>query len=814
MAFRGHVLITDFSYGEVSPRWQSRVEGGQVETERGADIALSDVYQHGCREMTNMLIMPQGGAIKRLGFRQAATPDATFDDVDNEGDDYRLTRFQSTPADFFMVFKDQEVIIYETDQGYPWTVSQTVALPYLLTDLAQLEFVQIRESLILIQPTFRPRLLTLLDNGTFVLKTTDDRFVPPLFSYRDEFSPPLAAVTFHVVFTITKNRFLIIDVSGVPTSSNTTIVSTDISFTTKQLTDALTNTPSVNPSSVVVVYSGVNLEWDITYEFFSTAGNGTGTLNIGIQNPGETEDAVVTLTTAGASGGEDLWSGPFLVSHNAVFYQCLQPHRSTSANEPGTGGGAAFWLDVGASVPTDQDYTVDPDVWEVDESYSVGDRGWPRIGTFHEQRLILDGGPTVPNAVAGSKVGRTDVLNFQLGPTDADAFIYLIASETGLANQWFASQRKLFVGTTRGTYVQQAIPLTPTNVFFERNSMHASARQHALAVAGEIYHLQGNRRILRKVQFSEDLQLWTARDIATFAEHLLEDKKGVKDWTYVDEPDATVFCVRQDGALLSFSYQPNYGITAWARHSVSDPVIETAVFDDGISDRTAIMTKRRQWDNVAQLWKYRPQVEVLELTSRNLLEFDAQIFDELTGDPKRSDWDVFVTPTNEQTSHLDAYATFTGDGGTTFTDSRFANRTVGVVEDGIYLGQFLADANGTITLSAPSINGSNIFIGYEYTAKCTPNRYELMSGQGSSQSQKSRWTKPVLRLFASNMPLINGERARERSQDDNYDTASSLFTGDVYLVNYGSDGRLTIEMDVPLPFHMTGIFGLLSVEEG
>ena len=814
MPFRGHVLITDFSYGEVSPRWQSRVEGGEIATDRGTSARLSDVYESGCRELTNMFVMPEGGAIKRPGFREGGTPDDDFVDVDNEGDDYRLIRFHSDPSDLLMVFKDLEVRIFDAS-SLPFPAFADVALPYTLAQLAELEFVQTGSTMILIHPSFRPRLLKQTTAPlTFVLEDPVDDFLPPQFNFDDDDSPPRTAVSYDVSFIITKNRFLILSVSGVETSNNTTVVSlTDNVQTVAEITSALETTSTVRRQTILVQHVGPALDFTIEYEFFSSLGNGTGDLSIGIQNPQETEEAIVTKTNEGASGGEPLWSGPIVVANVGEFFQCDVAHRAETDNEPGVGPNYLnFWSDLGASIPTDQDYSFLGD-WEVDTAYGPGDRGWPRLGTFHEQRFLLDGGKALPHAVAGSKTGIANILDFTLGVSDADGFLFLLVSEAGKDIRWMLSQRLLFLGTTRGTYVQTEVPITPTNVNFQRQSMHSSARERALAVAGEIFHLQGNRRIARKVQFVRDLDSWTAQDMTVFGEHLFLDGQDIVDWSYVDEPDSLIFVVRNDGALLSFTYSEYYDVNAWCRHSISDPAIECEFYDDGISDRMAVLVKRRQWNQGGTAWEYRPQIEVMELTSKNLLQFTPQIFDEGSGEPTRSDWDITQLDENDWYVLLDAYTSFTGAGTTTVgTDARFANRTVGLVENGIYLGQVLVDAFGTIVADNPTINGSTIFVGYEYTARAIPNRYQL--ALPTSQSQKIRWTKPVLRLFASTMPLINGVRARERSSDDLYDTANDLFTGDVYLVNYGSDGVLEIEQDVPLPFHMTGIFGLMTVEEG
>ena len=47
-----------------SPRVRSRVEGGNI-----FGISPAEVYRSGCRDVTNHVILPQGGAYRREGFQ-------------------------------------------------------------------------------------------------------------------------------------------------------------------------------------------------------------------------------------------------------------------------------------------------------------------------------------------------------------------------------------------------------------------------------------------------------------------------------------------------------------------------------------------------------------------------------------------------------------------------------------------------------------------------------------------------------------------------------------------------------------------------
>ena len=119
--------------------------------------------------------------------------------------------------------------------------------------------------------------------------------------------------------------------------------------------------------------------------------------------------------------------------------------------------------------------------------------------------------------------------------------------------------------------------------------------------------------------------------------------------------------------------------------------------------------------------------------------------------------------------------------------------------------------NGQISLNTEY---QNIEIGLKYTPRLKLMRFETeMATMTTVQGQKGRWSEIWLRIVNSAYPLVNGYRTAERNPSTPMDRAEPLITGDVSAVNLGWDNekQIVVEQDLPLPLHVTAIFGDLTI---
>jgi hypothetical protein len=814
--WQGDVLITDFTGGELSPRWFSRVQRGGMDPLQGGGTVSAN-YESGCRDITNMLVLPQGGVSKRTGTLFGRNLSVDIPGVDLST--VVVFKLEFPGGDFITVWAPLIVKVYSTvtfsinvDLGSPIA---SFATPYDVTDLRVMQVAQLQDSIVVFDNHHRSRVLRVRAGvWSFTDVQNTGSYVAPLYDFRDTLSPPSTFAKFALSLVVnTDKAWNIINVSSLSVAGGVyfTIIKNSPTTTRTNIETALKAVAAVLPSSVIVTWTGSGqiLNFDIQYNFLGSVGDATGQLTLLLSNPVSGESVTITTLTDGTSGAEPLWSGPGVILHNAVYYRCILAHLSVASNEPGVGvNQATYWTSLGASLPAGTDWTTlnAGKAWSIDQSYATYNRGWPSTGTAHEQRLVANGPPAARGVIAGSRTGIGQFLNFTTGTNANDAFVFLLVVANGLSVVWLHSQKILYVGTSVGVFAQTQVPMAPTSVNFSRQSNYSLGDVRGFDVAGEVFFVQRNGRQMRRMQFINDLQAYQASDMTAYAEHMWTEGRRIKDFAYINSPDSILFLLRSDGSLMSFTYERFYGVAAWTKNATQGGMfIAIESFFGGVAqkDMVVLATQRSTWNGAA----FVDQVflEILSETSRNEWGVEPNTaggFDYATLDP--SLW----------FARLDAVQIQTGNGTTSLTvASRFFNKAVTVQADGVDYGTYTASVSGAITVAQPIPLNATVYIGYKYPAKIVPVQLEVAS-KNTAQAATQRWARPMFRLFASAMPVVNGVPIRERSVADLYDEVSGLYTGDVNIANLGTGGELEIECNEPLPYQITGLFGLLSVNGG
>lgn len=210
--------------------------------------------------------------------------------------------------------------------------------------------------------------------------------------------------------------------------------------------------------------------------------------------------------------------------------------------------------------------------------YFGGSMGWPSVGTIYEQRLIMANIASYPATIFASSTGAfSDSVTMspsQLSNTvtDSDGFVYTIGDDQVNAIQWLSSGRILMIGTTgaehsmTGGTSSSYAPVTPSNVTIKRESKVGS-RQNVRAhrVGNAILYISRSGLKVRELNYDFGIDSYVSRDVTIFNDHITES--GVVDCDFQDEPDPTLWCVRNDGKLIGFSYERTQQVEGWHRHS-------------------------------------------------------------------------------------------------------------------------------------------------------------------------------------------------------------------------------------------------------
>ena len=219
--------------------------------------------------------------------------------------------------------------------------------------------------------------------------------------------------------------------------------------------------------------------------------------------------------------------------------------------------------------------------------------GYPYVGTFWQNRLILCGTNNQPNAIECSITA--DFTNF--APTLSDSTViatnamsWIISDDQVNAIGWVSSAgsaqaAQLGIGTSGGENILQAQStnqaLTPSNVQAYRETSLGSAQYvMPLRIGKSILFVNRALRKLHEWTFSWQVNGYVGPDLMVLCEHLT--RAGVAGQVYQQSPHGVIWQWLTDGSLIGLTYLRDQDVVGGHRHILGGqyfggaPVVESA----------------------------------------------------------------------------------------------------------------------------------------------------------------------------------------------------------------------------------------------
>jgi len=416
--------------------------------------------------------------------------------------------------------------------------------------------------------------------------------------------------------------------------------------------------------------------------------------------------------------------------------------------------------------------------------------GYPRSVCFHEQRLWLGGTKLQPNTIWASAVG--DYENFRLGAFDSDSLSFTLAAQEGSAIQSMVSHESLVVFTQSEEWTaatsQQTI-ITPSNIFVRRQSRFGSAHKQAFIAANNLLFLQRGNRKLRQFTHGAAGGEGQASDLSVLAEHIT--LSGIKQLAFQQQPDPVVWMVRNDGVLLSMTYEPDQSVIAWARHTSGTGLFESVAViygADGDADQVWFVVNRG--------------------STRSIERFDPTHFSKLE------------QGTYEKLVYVDCAVMAEGSNLTSVTGLNHLNgQSVAILAGGGVEPSQTVTSNQVTGIPA----ANTIIVGLPFTSRLQPSKIEVGMADGSSQGRKHTSKRATVNLwktygaqYADNPDAgeNNWFEILNRSTETNAGSPEQLFTGLVDINNldaHRTSVDLTIRQTLPLPCNVLAIIPKIEV---
>ena len=498
--------------------------------------------------------------------------------------------------------------------------------------------------------------------------------------------------------------------------------------------------------------------------------------------------------------------------------------------------------------------------WTLETETWTASRGYPRAVGLNEQRLVYGGTSAQPQTIWMSETGIFD--GFGTGPDDEDGLeLTLVSNEVNQIN-WIGSSRDLVVGTSGGEITissGSSGAITPSAVQQRPRTYHGSKTQQVVSVKDEIMFIQGSDRKVRTFRYDFNIDGYTGEDLTFLAEHITEG--GLEELAYSQEPDTIVYAVTTNGDMLAGTYDRSKKIIGWTKFTTDGEYENVQTITRNEEDQVWTTVKRTinsatkryielftrgngddDTDGFSDcyLTLSTPKIitgitaanpAVATATSHGYSNGDIVIIKDLV-DPMEADLDADKTNmtelndcsftvanktantfelANTDTSNYNAY----GSGGNAWVKTtaisgldHLEGKTVQIKTDGA------THANKTVSSGAVTLDSAagEVVIGLPYTTTLKTLDQSFDIGLGTMQGQRVRWARPLLRVYKSGRPTVNGEFLPARTGADKMGKKVPLFSG--YL-EYGSldwdnTSALTITTSNPLPLQITGITGTID----
>lgn len=223
------------------------------------------------------------------------------------------------------------------------------------------------------------------------------------------------------------------------------------------------------------------------------------------------------------------------------------------------------------------------------EGYWSDENGWPETIESHEFRLIYGGSSSYPQTIWASKADDYDIMTD--GIDDDDALVYLVPGQNPI--QWMMSQNYLMIGTLGGAgrFGDPEEEMTPTvQPQYRQQSKYGSDSIQAYFAGDAILYVERGGQKVREFVYNFERDKFVAPDMTVLAEHITGD--GIVDIAYQSRPDSVLWCVREDGDIISMAYNREQEVVGWAHHITDGDAESVAVIPGTDEDEVWFIVNR------------------------------------------------------------------------------------------------------------------------------------------------------------------------------------------------------------------------------
>lgn len=203
--------------------------------------------------------------------------------------------------------------------------------------------------------------------------------------------------------------------------------------------------------------------------------------------------------------------------------------------------------------------------------------GYPSVGIFHQERLVLASTKHSPQTLWMSQPASWHNFGASIPAKDDDAITVTLASKEINEIRGLASRGELLIFTAGGEWTARAGSksdvFTPSSIVITPSGYRGSANIPPLDVGDITLFVQRQGTAVRSIGYSLDVDGYASQDVSVLAEHLFRGNP-VKAMAYQQTPWSVVWCVLANGTVAALTLQKEHQVNAWTRQVFSGGTVE------------------------------------------------------------------------------------------------------------------------------------------------------------------------------------------------------------------------------------------------
>ena len=423
----------------------------------------------------------------------------------------------------------------------------------------------------------------------------------------------------------------------------------------------------------------------------------------------------------------------------------------------------------------------------------------PSVPAFFQQRLVLAAPVAQPETMDFSQPGSYFNFNVSSPIQNDDAISVTLASgQLESVKSMIATAPGLVVFTDKSSWMVTGgflgSAISPTAIAANRQSYLGANDVPPIMNNYDILYVGARGSIVYDATYNYYAQVFIGTDITQLSSHLFYGYQ-VTQWAWAQAPFKVVWCLRNDGQLLSLTYDKTEEFTAWAHHDTQGSFMSVATVPE--VNAAANMTLDAVYVVVQRTIQGGQQLRYIE-----------RFTDRLYFGTVKNAWCV------------DAGINYNGPPVSSLSGAQhLGGATVTGLADGNVIPPFVMPMSGSFTLSAPA---SNVTVGLSFLPQLQTLQIDI--GEPTIQSRQKKISSVAVRAVDTLGLQIGSDFADlVYLKDFTIGTVGSLtnkvvtdlVTGDGIAIidpKWASQGQFCIQQPVPYPATITGVIPRLTTD--